>query len=70
MILSVGRRTDIPAFYSDWFFNRIKDGYTLCENPLFPNESRKNQNRVCARGASAIKSSHLNSCIKKTTGLI
>jgi len=37
MILSVSRRTDIPAFYSDWFFARIKDGYTLCENPFFPN---------------------------------
>ena len=26
MILSVSRRTDIPAFYSDWFFNRLKEG--------------------------------------------
>ncbi|MBY6999056.1 DUF1848 family protein, partial [Clostridium botulinum] len=25
MILSVSRRTDIPAFYSEWFFNRIKE---------------------------------------------
>lgn len=27
MILSVSRRTDIPAFYSDWFFYRIKAGF-------------------------------------------
>jgi hypothetical protein len=26
MILSVSRRTDIPAFYADWFFNRVGEG--------------------------------------------
>lgn len=34
MILSVSRRTDIPAFYSKWFFNRIKEGYFLVRNPM------------------------------------
>ena len=34
MILSVSRRTDIPAFYSDWFFNRIKDGFVYVRNPM------------------------------------
>lgn len=34
MILSVSRRTDIPAFYSDWFFRRIQEGYLLVRNPL------------------------------------
>lgn len=34
MILSVSRRTDIPAFYLDWFVNRIKEGYVLVRNPL------------------------------------
>lgn len=34
MILSVSRRTDIPAFYSDWFINRIKEGYVLVRNPM------------------------------------
>ena len=34
MILSVSRRTDIPAFYSDWFMNRIKEGYVLVRNPM------------------------------------
>ena len=34
MIISASRRTDIPAFYSEWFFNRIKDGYVLVRNPM------------------------------------
>lgn len=34
MILSVSRRTDIPNYYSDWFFNRIKDGYVYVRNPM------------------------------------
>lgn len=34
MILSVSRRTDIPAFYSDWFFNRMKEGFVLVRNPM------------------------------------
>ncbi len=34
MILSVSRRTDIPAFYSDWFFNRLREGYVLVRNPM------------------------------------
>ena len=34
MILSVSRRTDIPAFYSDWFFNRLKAGFVLVRNPM------------------------------------
>lgn len=34
MILSVSRRTDIPAFYSDWFFKRINEGYVLVRNPM------------------------------------
>lgn len=24
MIINTGNRTDIPAFYSDWFYNRIR----------------------------------------------
>ena len=34
MILSVSRRTDIPAFYSDWFFEKIADGFVLVPNPI------------------------------------
>lgn len=34
MILSVSRRTDIPAFYSEWFFERLREGYALVRNPM------------------------------------
>jgi hypothetical protein len=34
MILSVSRRTDIPAFYSKWFFNRVKEGFVYVRNPM------------------------------------
>lgn len=34
MILSVSRRTDIPAFYSDWFFKQIEQGFVLVPNPI------------------------------------
>lgn len=34
MILSVSRRTDIPNYYSDWFFNRIREGYLYVRNPM------------------------------------
>ena len=33
MIISASRRTDIPAFYFSWFFNRLKDGFVLVPNP-------------------------------------
>jgi len=34
MIISVSRRTDIPAFYSEWFMNRIKEGFVYVQNPF------------------------------------
>ena len=34
MIISASRRTDIPSYYSDWFFNRIKDGFVYVRNPM------------------------------------
>ncbi|MBU1038513.1 MAG: DUF1848 domain-containing protein [Candidatus Omnitrophica bacterium] len=33
-IISVSRRTDIPAFYSEWFMNRIRAGYCTVPNPF------------------------------------
>lgn len=36
MILNTGSRTDIPAFYADWFYNRVKEGYVLVRNPYDP----------------------------------
>ena len=38
-ILSVSRATDIPAFYSEWFFNRLKEGYCKWTNPFSGKES-------------------------------
>lgn len=34
MIISASRRTDIPAFYSEWFMNRIRAGYCTVVNPM------------------------------------
>ena len=34
MILSASRRTDIPAFYGEWFVNRLEEGFALVRNPL------------------------------------
>lgn len=34
MILSVSRRTAIPAFYSEWFFNRLREGFVDVRNPM------------------------------------
>lgn len=33
-IISVSRRTDIPAFFGDWFMNRLKDGFVGYINPF------------------------------------
>lgn len=41
MIISASRRTDIPAFYSAWFMNRIRDGYALIRNPFNAHQIRK-----------------------------
>ena len=34
VIISASRSTDIPAFYADWFFNRLKKGYSAWTNPF------------------------------------
>lgn len=34
MIISASRRTDIPAYYSEWFENRVKEGFILVRNPM------------------------------------
>ena len=36
MIINTGQRTDIPAFYADWFVNRLKAGFVLVRNPYNP----------------------------------
>lgn len=34
MIISASRRTDIPAFFSDWLFNRLDEQYAYMRNPM------------------------------------
>lgn len=34
IIVSASRSTDIPAFYADWFFNRLEKGYSAWVNPF------------------------------------
>ena len=40
VIMSASRSTDIPAFYADWFLERLKAGYSVWVNPF-------NQERYC-----------------------
>lgn len=41
MILSVSRRTDIPSFYSEWFMNRLREGFVYVKNPFNANQISK-----------------------------
>lgn len=41
MIIHTGNRTDIPAFYSEWFLNRIRAGFVLVRNPYNPQQVTK-----------------------------
>ena len=38
MILSASRRTDIPNYYSDWFLNRLGEGFLYVRNPMNPRQ--------------------------------
>lgn len=38
MIISASRRTDIPAFYSDWLMQRLRQGVVLVRNPFNPQQ--------------------------------
>ena len=42
MIISASRRTDIPAFYFEWFCNRLKEGFVDIVNPF----NRKQVSRI------------------------
>ena len=35
MILNVSSRTDIVAFYIDWFMRRYREGYVDVRNPFY-----------------------------------
>jgi DNA repair photolyase len=34
MVISASRRTDIPAFYTEWFMNRVREGVFTSINPF------------------------------------
>lgn len=36
MIISASRRTDIPAYYSEWLFKRLQEGFCITVNPINP----------------------------------
>ena len=38
MIINTGQRTDIPAFYAEWFANRLKEGFVCVRNPYNPQQ--------------------------------
>ena len=35
MIINTGQRTDIPAFYAEWFANRLREGFVCVRNPYY-----------------------------------
>ena len=52
VIISASRRTDIPAFYADWFMNRIRAGYCEVVNPY--NRSQRSRIPLEAAAVDAI----------------
>lgn len=38
--MSVSRRTDIPACYANWFFERLKEGFVFVQSPMSRKISR------------------------------
>ena len=38
MIINTGQRTDIPAFYAEWFANRLREGLVCVRNPYDPRQ--------------------------------
>ena len=73
MVLNVSGRTDIVAFYSDWFMNRIKEGFVDVRNPF----NKKLVSRIyfedvdlivfCTKNPIPIldKIENINKCIRK-----
>ena len=52
MIVSASRRTDIPAFYSRWFYRRLEEGFVVTRNPF--NASQLTKIRLDADVVDAI----------------
>ena len=34
MIISASRRTDIPTYFSEWVYNRLREEYVYVRNPM------------------------------------
>lgn len=43
MLINAGNRTDIPAFYSRWFYNRLAEGSVCVRNPYVPSQVSRYQ---------------------------
>lgn len=41
MLISASRRTDIPAFFGEWFINRINAGFFCAVNPFNPKQVKR-----------------------------
>ncbi len=41
MIISASRRTDIPAWFSTWFMNRVREGFVWVRSPFKPGQIRR-----------------------------
>lgn len=41
MIISVSRRTDIPKYFTEWFLNRLKEGFVYVRNPYNYNQVKR-----------------------------
>jgi len=50
MLISVSYKTDIPAFYGEWFMNRLDAGYCLMRNPYNGKVTRVDLTREAVDG--------------------
>ncbi len=50
MLISASYKTDIPAFYGDWFMNRLDAGYCVMRNPYNGRRSRIDLSREAVDG--------------------
>lgn len=50
MIISASYRTDIPAFYANWFMGRLQRGYCTVKNPYGSKDYRVDLNPVSVDG--------------------
>ena len=50
MLISASYKTDIPAFYGEWFMNRFDAGYCLMQNPYNGRMSRIDLSREAVDG--------------------